>query len=60
MPKCKVIVTDKAQPCTRNERVESKELGNYTPLLRTITLFNKTAVKKTDSGNQNTCRCATA
>lgn len=46
MPKCKVIVTDKAQPCTRNERVKSKELGNYTPLLRTITLFNKTAVKK--------------
>lgn len=46
MPKCKVIVTDKAQPCTRNARVKVKELGHYTPLLMTITLFNKTAVKK--------------
>lgn len=46
MPKCKVIVTDRAQPCSRNARVKVKELGNYTPLLMTITLFNKTAVKK--------------
>lgn len=48
MPKCKVIVTDTAQPHSTNSmgNLKSKELGNYRPHLMVITLFNKTAVKK--------------
>lgn len=48
IPKCKVTVTDTAQPHATNGKgtLKSKELGNYRPCSMQITLFNKTAVKK--------------